>query len=248
MTSVALVLPERRPWGGALGVALAGHLAALAAGALLIHQRSPQPETPVMLIELQPLPRGNLVAAQLQSNPTPQLPQPAPPAGNPIDVPRVAVPDAADALTVPPKAMIPAVAAAVQSTPVALQARAAAPALAPPMSTAPVANPSIGDDPKARKAKANYYQVLMAYLARRKEYPAEARQARQQGIVTVRFTIDRQGNVSAVAIKRSSGFDALDVATVGLLRRVSPVPAIPAAMPRDTITVSLPIEYSLSTR
>ncbi len=88
----------------------------------------------------------------------------------------------------------------------------------------------------------------MAYLARRKEYPAEARQARQQGIVSVRFTIDRQGNVSAAAIKRSSGFDTLDGATLALLRRVSPVPAIPAAMQRQTVTVSLPIEYSLSTR
>ncbi|MDE2410218.1 MAG: energy transducer TonB, partial [Sphingomonadales bacterium] len=108
------------------------------------------------------------------------------------------------------------------------------------------AAPAAGD-PRARKAELDYFALLSAHLNRRKAYPAEAKKARQEGIVTVRFTVDRDGNVSGAAVKRSSGFDLLDGATLDLLRRVAPLPRMPAAMPRDSVTISLPIEYALKT-
>ena len=86
----------------------------------------------------------------------------------------------------------------------------------------------------------------MAQLARRKEYPAAARQARQQGVAVVRFTLDAAGNVSGATITRGSGVEALDSATLALLRKVSPLPPIPRDMHKQSLTLSLPIEYALT--
>ena len=65
--------------------------------------------------------------------------------------------------------------------------------------------------------------------------------------MTVRFTVDRNGNVSGVSIKRSSGHELLDTATLELLQRVAPLPRMPTSMQRDSVTLSLPIDYSLRT-
>lgn len=102
-------------------------------------------------------------------------------------------------------------------------------------------------DPRARKQEADYFALVGAHLNRRKVYPAEARQARQQGVVVVRFTVDRSGNVDGISVKRSSGHVILDAATLALVQRVAPLPRMPASMPRDRLTLSLPIDYSLRT-
>jgi protein TonB len=110
-----------------------------------------------------------------------------------------------------------------------------------------VSSPVAGSDPRAKRAEADYFSLIVAQLNRRKTYPAEAKKARQEGVVTVRFTVDREGNVSNVAIKRGSGFDILDTATLQLLARVGPLPRMPASMARESVSLALPIEYSLRT-
>lgn len=89
--------------------------------------------------------------------------------------------------------------------------------------------------------------MVAAHLQRKKSYPTEAKKARQQGVVTVRFTVARDGSVSAIGIKKSSGHELLDTATLELLRRVAPLPRMPDSMERDSVTLSLPIDYSLRT-
>ncbi|MBT0671056.1 energy transducer TonB [Novosphingobium profundi] len=158
---------------------------------------------------------------------------------------------------------LPMVRPAVQAAPI--QPVVAAPAPTPPRPAPPVAasgpsapartvsagSASTGDgpgtSPAARKAQQDYYAMIAAHLQRRKTYPPEARKARQQGIVTVRFTVARDGSVSAVSIKRSSGHELLDGATLDLMQRVAPLPRMPASMEKDSVTLSLPIEYSLRT-
>jgi protein TonB len=131
------------------------------------------------------------------------------------------------------------------------QAAPAAPAVTPlavsPTGTGSGASATPGNDPRARQQEQNYFAMVSAHLNRRKVYPAEARQARQQGVVTVRFTVDRSGNVSGASIKRSSGHEVLDRATLELLGRVAPLPRMPASMQKDSVTLSLPIDYSLRT-
>lgn len=230
---------DRRRWTTAAAVALAAHgvagLALLTAGAV----RVAPPEEPVVLVELPPLPEA----------PAPTEPQPAPAdAASPPPVPTQAPP-----LDVPPvRAPLPQQIVAVAPTPAEPVARTVAVPLAPPaaapapVAAAPPAGPPAAD-PRAKRQEADYFALVSAHLNRRKRYPAEAKKALQQGVVTVRFTVARDGSVSGIAIRRGSGHTLLDAATTELLARAAPLPRMPAAMARDSVTVSLPIEYSLKT-
>ena len=60
----------------------------------------------------------------------------------------------------------------------------------------------------------------------------------------VRFTMDRAGTVSEVAVVRSSGSAVLDEAAAALLRG-SRLPPPPALLP-DHFSVTLPVRYTLA--
>jgi protein TonB len=95
------------------------------------------------------------------------------------------------------------------------------------------------------KSKDRYYAELAAWLERHKRYPSQARKMGQEGIVRVRFVIDRTGKVLSHRIESSSGHTALDNAASELLRRASPMPAIPASMGQSRLEIVVPIAYRL---
>lgn len=258
----ALALPaaareERRTWSTALVMAVAGHL--LAATVLVAWSRPalpPRPE-PVMLVELPageapPAAAPALSAPQAAAAPTPAQAVPQPVA-RPLAQPTLQ-PVAAPAQRAP----LPAAPVPQPVAPLSSPDRPAAPAPAGPAAASPQAVPApapatapapagAGSDPRVRAAEVDYFSLLSAYLNRRKTYPVEARRARAEGVVVVRFTVDRDGTVSGTAIKRSSGHDLLDQATLALLQRVAPLPRMPGTMQRQSVTLALPIEYSLKT-
>ena len=233
---------DNRHWAIAGLAALAAHAGAAAMVLSWTRPVEPPAPEPVVLVELPP---------QAAAAPAAPIPQPAtqpqsvttPMPRPPVDVPAVAAPLPRDPVILPPPAP-------------ALPSRAEAPtpatAAVPPLAVAPAGtgtgtSTTLGTDPRAKRQEADYFYLISAHLNRRKVYPAEARQARQQGVVTVRFTVDRQGGVTAISIKRGSGHEVLDRATLDLLRRVAPLPPMPASMQRDSMTLSLPIDYSLLT-
>lgn len=83
---------------------------------------------------------------------------------------------------------------------------------------------------------------LMAYLDRRKRYPARARSRGEQGIAYVQFRVDAAGNVVSVALLRSSGFLDLDQEVIDLMHRASPVPAPPPGFDK---TITAPIAFTV---
>jgi len=90
------------------------------------------------------------------------------------------------------------------------------------------------------------FQVrLLRHLNRYKRYPASARAKREQGIVHVRFTMDRRGNVVAASVEKPSLFATLDIEGVEMLARAQPLPAPPPEMKGDTIEMIVPVEFSL---
>lgn len=241
---------ESKRWASALAIALAAHLLATAGVAgWQAHSMADEPD-PVMVVELPPdLPPPPPVEQQpVVRQITPQTPQ--------------FIPQTLPHAEVPPTRLAPTPeAVAAQSQPKQQQQPTSQPASTPaqdPSSAQQPANPTdatgtsakgtAGGDAKAKKEEANYYALIKAHLNRKKVYPPEAKKARQQGTVAVRFSVDRSGAVSNVSIKRSSGIDLLDQVTIALMGRVSPLPAFPASMAESRITLTLPIEYGLTTR
>lgn len=238
---------DRRLWTTAAVGALVLHGAALAAVLLVRTETAPHLPEPVMEVELPPPgPAEDATSASADPvSPTPEM-QPAaqelPSYLAPeIDIPEMQAPPPPDPVRLPPPAKVQTAVPASRIAQVATPQPAAKPA-----AVTQGAGNAPGDDPRAKKKEADYYRLLMAHLQRKKKYPSEAKKAGQQGVVTVRFTIDRSGNVTTSAIKSSSGHSLLDTATLDLMQRVSPLPPIPKEMGRESLTIALPIDYALS--
>ncbi|MAM75881.1 MAG: ferric siderophore ABC transporter substrate-binding protein [Tistrella sp.] len=86
---------------------------------------------------------------------------------------------------------------------------------------------------------------VLARLEKFRRYPGAARSARQQGVVYIRFRMNRDGHVLSSSLVRSSGFPALDQAALETLRRADPLPKIPADRP-DEIELSVPVEFYIN--
>ena len=67
----------------------------------------------------------------------------------------------------------------------------------------------------------------------------------QEGIVSLRFTMDRNGRVLAFDVAKSSGSPALDAEARELIQRAQPLPSLPAEWGRETLDLVVPVEFSL---
>ncbi|KRQ02448.1 energy transducer TonB family protein [Bradyrhizobium sp. DASA03076] len=93
------------------------------------------------------------------------------------------------------------------------------------------------------QASANAYNALVfGHLQRFKRYPAAAHGA--SGTVTVRFELNRAGDVIESEIAKSSGNAVLDHEALDLLHRASPFPAFPAAKPGARDSYLAPVSFA----
>lgn len=172
-------------------------------------------------------------------NPAPDLPLPEPPAPTlapdmmkppPVQVAMPIIPLAVEA---PPRPN----AITVATAPPAPKQNATSDAGPTPVTTA-VSPPSQGTPP------ADYMSRLLAHLNQAKRYPMAARRLRHQGVVMVRFTMDRGGHVVAARLEQQSNYKLLNDEAMELLARAQPLPPLPEDMP-DRIELVVPIDFSL---
>jgi protein TonB len=91
----------------------------------------------------------------------------------------------------------------------------------------------------------SWHRQIAIRIERHKGYPTAAQARRETGIAQVAFSIDRQGNVIASRIARSSGSAALDRETIDTLRRAQPFPPPPPNMPGDAFEFTVPIRFKV---
>ena len=168
---------------------------------------------------------------QKKIDPLPVMPVFEPPA---VYIPQPIAPEIILSTPPPPQAITvaPAPPAPVQAPIVQTPPPEIGRAITPP--------PISGADRKA------FATTLFGHLNRYKRYPASARMRRQEGVVSLRFTMDRQGHVLSYEIAKTSGSDALDNEARELIKRAEPLPVIPAAFGRDTLDLVVPIEFFLN--
>ena len=101
--------------------------------------------------------------------------------------------------------------------------------------------------PSPKPASATrWQQAMVAHLARFQRYPAQAKGA--TGVVSLSFSVDRQGHVLNSEIIKSSGSAVLDAEALSLLTRAAPLPPPPAAVPDTDLTFVLPIRFGGSSK
>jgi protein TonB len=85
----------------------------------------------------------------------------------------------------------------------------------------------------------------MAALERHKVYPLSARTRGAEGTVILRFALRRDGTVASWDIQRGSGHEDIDQAVAQMIRRASPLPAPPAELPGDPVSLVIPVRFTL---
>ena len=94
-----------------------------------------------------------------------------------------------------------------------------------PETRAPPPTPKVA---RFTQAASNAYDALiLGHLQRFKRYPSAAHGA--VGVVTVRFTLNRTGEVIKSEVTKSSGNTVLDREAIDILHRANPFPPFPAA-------------------
>jgi TonB family protein len=73
---------------------------------------------------------------------------------------------------------------------------------------------------------AEQWAVIESAIERSKSYPRVARERGIQGVVHVRFKLRPSGDVEAVEIVKSSGYDVLDTASIRTVYRAAPMPYV----------------------
>lgn len=138
-----------------------------------------------------------------------------------------------------------------QSQQVISNESAASEATAPPksevarVSDKPVA-PTQGNDAAARAAVVSWQKQLMSHLNRAKRYPAGG--ARRSAQVTLAFTLDRRGHVTAASVKKSSGQPNFDEAALAMMKRADPVPPPPPVIADQSLSFEVPVVYRADRR
>jgi protein TonB len=214
-------------WGLAGAAIFAAHVA-LIGGYLLLHR--PDPWTagaPVVLVELTTLPNepdaAPLDVPQPEVIPPSVEPEVVKPADEPPPPPtktEVILPQPTKPKPLP--------------RPKAPPARAAAPA-------ARIGITSVD----ARAAEASWRDLLVAHLQWNKRYPNGAQARREQGMVVLSFSMDRNGHVLARHIARSSGVPELDEEVLAMIQRAQPLPAFPPSMAQSRMDLTVPIRFAL---
>lgn len=202
-------------------------------------------EPPAMQVELAEVLGGQIAPRQAATppSPPPSAPVKAPPKEL-KDIPPVfrtasleppAPNEPAPAPPQPAPALTPAAAP---------QAVAQAPTPAPP---APRQGVARGLDVNApHGAGRDYSSKLRSWLEAHKTYPRRSRMRREEGIVEVRFILDRRGHVLDGDIIRTSGFSALDAEVLAMLVRADPFPAAPQNVLGERIEIAAPVEFFLN--
>ncbi|MDR2200106.1 MAG: energy transducer TonB [Deltaproteobacteria bacterium] len=97
-------------------------------------------------------------------------------------------------------------------------------------------------------AYAAYKSKVQKKLVRYKKYPPAARNGKMEGTVTVKFTIARSGKVVSSQLIKTSGAPILDDEVMALLRRVDPFPEFPKEIQEATMTLTVPIRFTIKDR
>lgn len=105
----------------------------------------------------------------------------------------------------------------------------------PPMQLPSPPNSAVGGN----NARATWETALLARLAAAKHMPA----GKSQGVVLLRFIMDREGAVLLVKVERSSGAAVLDQEALAALQRAVPLPKPPQEVPGDSLDLIVPVDF-----
>ncbi|MBT5469738.1 MAG: TonB family protein [Nitrospina sp.] len=90
-----------------------------------------------------------------------------------------------------------------------------------------------------------YTHSIQLKIANAKNYPALARERKQQGKAFLSFKLDREGKILELFIENSSGYEILDKAAIKAIEEAAPFPNIPKSLNKNYASLKIPISFIL---
>jgi protein TonB len=97
----------------------------------------------------------------------------------------------------------------------------------------------------AGAAVADWRSMVVSKLQGAKRYPSGAESRREQGVVTLSFTLSRSGAVLSRSIAKSSGYPDLDQEVLSMVQRAAPFPPFPGSMTQASQNLTAPVRFNL---
>lgn len=118
-------------------------------------------------------------------------------------------------------------------------------ALNPARTPDPIKGNTLGNtQDENAKARANYEQLITAWVNQFKTLSPEAEKKNLKGEVVVGLRIDKRGTIHYYYIQDSSGHQQLDVLALAMINKANPVPPVPSAYAGEEILEFLiPIRF-----
>jgi len=91
------------------------------------------------------------------------------------------------------------------------------------------------------------YRLALAREARRSwRYPQQALDEKWQGTTDIRIELLSGGHLSSVRVERTSGYAVLDGAALQMMSRAATSAQIPASITSDSLSIVVPVKFSLA--
>ena len=91
----------------------------------------------------------------------------------------------------------------------------------------------------------DYTAKIMALLQQHKRYPRAARRRGYEGSALLVFTLLPNGEVRDYALRKQTGYEVLDEATLAMLMKAGPFPRFPENLTEPWIRFQVPVSFKL---
>ncbi len=122
------------------------------------------------------------------------------------------------------------------------------PAAAPAPAEAPLANLSANQSPKDQqqnRLERIYRANVLKLTHLNTKYPKRARDFNQEGLVVIKVTVNRKGEVTDTVVETESEHERLNTAARQAIDRSSPYPEMPDTLEVQQVVVTLPFNFKL---
>ncbi|MEA2047127.1 MAG: TonB family protein [Campylobacterota bacterium] len=101
--------------------------------------------------------------------------------------------------------------------------------------------------PKRKAIKDTYLAKVRRVIEGKKKYPKISKRRREEGTVYIQFTINKNGNIINIVLKKKSRYTKLNQAAMKILKEIGSFPSIPKEISKSSLTITVPIKYNIKT-
>lgn len=94
-----------------------------------------------------------------------------------------------------------------------------------------------------KKLFLTYYELLSLSIRHNVVYPRESIERGETGVVYLIFTLDRQGNLKDLKLRKGTGVNRLDEAALAAIRLSTPFTSFPSGLKQEMIDFYVPIQF-----